>query len=50
MDQATGPLVDDGAPYSAFANVQLRLLTDHFEKNVDFELEPTPLSLSRHTN
>lgn len=50
LDQAIGPLVGDGAPYSAIGSVELLLLTYHIEKDVGFEFQPIPLSLNGHTH
>jgi len=47
-DAALGPLVDDGAPYSAIGLVELRLLLDRFGQKAT-DLEPIPSSFAGST-
>lgn len=44
-----GPLVDDGAPYSAIGMIELKLLRDHLGLNECFELDPVPKTLNGYT-
>lgn len=48
--QARGPLVDDGAPYSAIGQVELMLLRNHLGMNDKVQLEPIPDALNGYTH
>ena len=45
-----GPLVDDGAPYSAIGLVELNLLKEHHRSGSPKKLDPIPSSLSGHSH
>lgn len=45
-----GPLVDDGAPYSAIGQVELNLLTEHAGLQTDHKLDKIPKALKGHTH
>ena len=50
VDPFLGPLVDDGAPYSAIGNIELRLLQDQFGYEIDAQFDSIPDSLDGHTH
>lgn len=50
VTEAMGPLVNDGAPYSAIGNVRLRLVENHIGNDAGLEIEPIRLSLTGHTH
>ena len=45
-----GPLVDDGAPYSAIGMAELKLLLEHSAGDGDIELDDIPEALDGHTH
>lgn len=49
-NNALGPFVDDGAPYSAVGNVKLRLLMDRFGNMSSVEPEPISSTLAGCTH
>ena len=42
-----GPMVDDGAPFSAIGNTELMLIRKHV-LSIDFVLEPKPTDLNQY--
>ena len=50
LDQDVGPLVDDGAPYSAIGRVELRLLLDNLGHTEEIPIDPIPIYLNGHTH
>ncbi len=46
----TGPLVDDGAPYSAIGMTELLSLSNKLDINIPIKLESIPSSLNGHTH
>lgn len=49
-DMKLGPLVDDGASYSAIGIVELHILYSHIGNVMDFNLDPVTAKLREFTN